>query len=146
MGTLWGLGTPCDMFASRNRSGGEPVGEHEDARRRSSCQRGAASRGGCRSLGYARGTLRRGRAGFTLWVLLLVLGLGLRFVGGWIALSKDGYMVTQNLALDNGTIVEGDFLAKGIIQSQNRTWRGTQARVSAQSHCCPAACLLLNLT
>ena len=73
------------------------------------------------------GSFRRSR-GFLSPMLVrnvvLLLGLGSRFVGGWIALSKDGYMVTKNLALDNGTVVEGDFLAKGIIQSANRTWRG----------------------
>jgi len=57
-----------------------------------------------------------------LLMLLLSLG-GPRETEGWIALSKDGYVVTRGLGLNNGTLVEGDMLVSGaLLSSFNHTY------------------------
>jgi hypothetical protein len=72
---------------------------------------------GCRRPGKMKG-----------WrALFLALTIAIPFieeVGGWIALSKDGYKITQRLLLNNGSRIEGDILINGVIQSSEYTWLG----------------------
>ncbi len=88
------------------------------ARNKASCMAGdynAAA--GCRRSGKAVGW----RA-LLLAITTIICCIG--EVGGWIALSKDGYKITRRLLLNNGSRIEGDILINGVIQSSKYTWLG----------------------
>lgn len=72
------------------------------------------------------GGLERRGGGHGIRLTLLMVVCFLCEVGGWIALSKDGYKVTKKLLLNSGTRVEGDILVNGAILSSNYTWLGPE--------------------
>ena len=72
--------------------------------------------------GVGEGRIRRGWP--SLRLVITVLACLICDVSGWIALSKDGFRITKELSLNNGTIIEGDVLVNGVIHSSDYTWLG----------------------